>query len=212
MQAWLDSIGIPLLLDWAPSGSFEGCGGTAEFLSYLMRTRPSNKDEIWHIKRQSTWYDGAVESKVFQADQLEPEGSDNDSKLSLLSKLEEALLLIRERLDKYEYVQVSFTNESEDIEEETPSCEEIVDSFKTYLFSKPPAELFDHAFVLVKLDSIIRFKSYLGEYGPRTIPWNNYEADLRDLFMNPHSKWKEIFGVDCDPKYNLDRVRIVVNN
>lgn len=197
MQAWLDSIGIPLLLDWAPSGLFVGCGGTAEFLSYLMRTQPSSEDEIWHIKRQSIWYDSAVESKIFQSNQLE-----------------EALTLIRERLDKHEYVQVSFINDAnEKIEElESQCCEEIINSFKTYLFQKPPAELFDHAFVLVKLDSIIRFESYLGEYGPRTIPWNNYESDLKDLLKNPHTKWKDIFGVNCDSKYNLENINIIVNN
>lgn len=197
MQAWLDTIEIPKLLQWAPSGLFVGCGGTAEYLSYLMRIKPSTEDEIWEITRQHYWYDSATGSLLFTPEQLE-----------------EALSLIRECINTHEYVQVSFSNDStEDLDEKRACCEEIVGSIKTFIFNKPPAELFDHAFILVKKgDSILRLESYLGEYGPRYVPWNNYESDLRDLFKNPHLKWKEIFGVDCNPKYDLHRVTITVNN
>lgn len=199
MESWLQSITINTLLELAPWGLFIGCGGTSEYLTYALRTKPKDEKELFEINRHGTWYDSNVDKIEYPA-----------------VNLEEALSEINNRLDTYGYVRVSFYDceYDDDTEEEEPSTIDIAGSIYALIRKPGLPRLFDHSFVLVKDKDILRFESYLSEYVPRCTPWNSYAEDLRQLFKDPLKQWERLFNIKCAPQYQTDynKIMIVVNN
>ena len=122
-------------------------------------------------------------------------------------------------MQKYGYVRISFDNCIEELNENIDKSD-IFKSIVCLAKSKPLPKLFDHSFMIVNCpEGIYRYESYIGEYKPRKILWNNYKEDLISCaklfsFDDLLSKWKDIFGVLCDEntKLNLSKIKIVINN
>lgn len=182
LSDWIENITIKELLDDAPSGFLSGCGGTTEFLNYVFRIKPS-LNKYREICRQHLYFDTRAKITSFTLEQSE-----------------QFIGCIRERLKLHEYVTISFSNEDYNQQ-----------SFQDHIIKGYPVPyLFDHSFILTNNNQ--RFESYLGHYGPRQTFWENYEKDLQELFLDPHDKWEQLFGVKCKTNYNSNKISLIINN
>lgn len=182
LSSWIDNITISELLHDAPSGFLSGCGGTTEFLNFVFRTKPTS-NKYREICRQHYYFDTQTETVTFTFDEVD-----------------KFIDSIKERLDLYDYVTISFSNEDYNQQ-----------NIKDHMINGYPIPyLFDHSFILTKDNQ--RFESYLGYYGPIQIYWEDYEKDLRELFINPHQKWQQLFNVRCKTEFHPDKIRLIVNN
>ena len=202
---------LSILLDIAPHGTFCGCGETTEYLSYILQNKPIGEKNIFEALRTHLYYDSAKNIRQFTINQLH-----------------EILTEIDNRLDQFNYVTISFYNEIENSNENITN-KEIMAGIKDLIFNtknvKP--KLYDHSFVLAKLNNnYIRLESYIFNYKPRQIIWNNYKEDLIKLLSTNETieikdfiylgdiveVWKNIFNVECDQISSLDKIKIVINN
>lgn len=194
VSVWIDAIGLETILSYCPYGNFIGCGGTSEFLTYLMRILPLTDTEIVQIFLSDDYYD-----------------SGNNEKIYTVNSLQQCILDIELRLSQDSYVRVSFSNDV--LFEDTLSV-----SLSQILFgiinggSKSLPSLFDHSFVLIEKNGIQRMESYVNHYKPQIISWNTWKQDMYDLFQSPHDTWSKIFNVSCDQKYDINTVNIIVNS
>lgn len=198
IASWIDTIGLETILSLAPHGLFDGCGGTSNFVAQMMRERPVDEASLFGRLRDGDYFDAKpVDEETWSANEL-PSALDS----------------IRKRLETLGYVKVSFYTEEEE-EPEVPVCshEEIASSILKLVNSRPPAKLFDHSFILYVRDgATYRLESYIGEYAPRNVEWSAYETDLKRLFDQPETAWREVFGVETQPQYDLDIVKLTIAN
>ena len=194
LESWLETITIPTLLQLAPHGFLLGCGTTSEYLAFVMRSGPTTDRDLFEISRLGLYYDTSIDLKEF-----------------LLGEIPQIMTEIKQRLDLHDYVRISFHYDGSG-EEISSSPTSVLRSIMEIRKNPPAPLLFDHSFVLFRNKGIWRFESYLDQYAPRCIPWDNYEPDLIDLFKTPQAKWEEIFGVKCNPEYDSVKVSIVINN
>lgn len=195
LKSWLDTIAVPTLLRLAPHGLFIGCGGTSEYLAFAIRNRPPTETALFEINRQQNYFNSALNEKEFRPDEI----------VQLLTEIDT-------RLDSEGYVRVSIYDDSEELTIEEHSTAEIIKSIANCIGRHPDPVLFDHSFILLKSDGYWRFESYIDQYAPRRVPWENYRIDLEDLFKDPLHKWEDIFGVKCTQRCNMSEVRLVINN
>ena len=198
VKDWLEVITVETLLELAPDGFMIGCGGTSAYLAHAFRTRPSTEADLFQINRQGDFFDSLMNEQTFA-----------------LADLSSALQEIDKRLGLDGYVRVSFDDGREEFESyETNQAlpSNILKSFLNVLKNPPPTKLFDHSFLLVKSDDILRFESYIDQYGPRVVVWNDYRNDLEELVVRPSQLWERIFGVLCTSEYNLAKVTIIVTS
>ena len=83
---------------------------------------------------------------------------------------------VKERLERDEYAHVYFLHDNLEVDGPT---------------------LYDHAFIILKTDQIWRLESYISQYNPRRVTWNDYQTDLIQLIEDPINVWEKIFGVRC---------------
>lgn len=195
LTSWLETITVKTLLDLAPHGFLEGCGGTSEYLAYAVRSRPQTEKDLFMINRQGSHIDSSVNELNFS-----------------LAELSSALDEIDSRLERDGYVRVSFDDGRENTVEEKSTPEEIIQSLIQIIKERPPPRLFDHSFLLLKTDDVWRFESYIDQYAPRAVVWNTYRSDLEELVKAPLESWERIFGVRCAPEHDLSKVKVVVTS
>jgi len=193
------SQNLPFILEVAPHGFFKGCGGTSEFITYILKHKPNGERDIFEVLRTHKYYNSFSDKKEFN-----------------LNQVDELLSEIDKRLSESGYVTVSFFNDKEIDEVSIPSTN-FMDSIKDLIFNgkKYKCILFDHSFVLTKLNNdYIRLESYIFNYEPRQIIWNTYKKDLTKLLSgkNRFDSWKQIFGVECNINSVPDNVKIEISN
>ena len=188
LSSWIDKITIKNLLDFAPHGFLSGCVETSEYLAYAFRVKPETEDELFRrFNRRGEYYNSAIDEIYYP-----------------INLIDEVINEIKHRLDKNEYVRISFTNYSDD-----SSTMDIFD----YLKCPPTPKLFDHSFVLFKYNNKIwRIESYITQYTPRMITWDSYEVDMVNLIDHPLTEWKRIFDVECDSDYDLKNIEIILSS
>ena len=190
LHQWMDTITIFEILNSAPHGFFTGCGGTSEYLAYIFRNKLATIDDLFEIRRKNEYYDSAINEKYFASTQIE-----------------ECLEEISQRLTKNEYVRISFDFDVE-------RCSKIYNMLD--IIKNPPKPcLFDHDFVIT--NNSLRFDSYINQNEPRCTYWENYQNDLRELFINLSfqssiQKWEDIFGVKCDDHCKLSNMQIIISD
>jgi hypothetical protein len=198
LESWINRITVFEILDSAPYGFFMGCEGTARYLAFIFRTKPSTVSDLFSIRRQNLYFNSSINEQYFK-----------------LTEIDEFLNELDRRLNFNEYAQVSFNfHKSEndakinnDIKHDhNKICRKVFEDFTNP--SKPI--LFDHTFIITK--DYYRYESYINQYGPKRQYWLNYRNDIKELFENPHTKWEEIFGVKCDNYYDLSKIEILINN
>jgi hypothetical protein len=194
---WINNITIQKLLNYAPHGFLCGCGGTSEYLAFVMRSRSSSEKDLFEVIRQGYYYDSIVDEVEYSFENF-----------SL------AIEEIEKRLDIHSYVRVSFcnlsNNDSSDNSYSTP--DEVRKSIINCILDPPSPVLFDHSFIIVKYNGIWRLESYVGLYKPRAIQWDSYHQDLQTLFESPIKEWKRLFEADCNPDYDPSQITILISH
>jgi hypothetical protein len=171
LSYWLKQI--PNLLKFAPHGFMAGCGETSLYLAYACRTRPQTEAELFQrLNRKGEYENSELNEVEYSSEQIQP-------------VIEE----IKRRLSEFEYVRISLTTDPVD-DQKIPLKDAIV--------NPPPAQLYDHSFLLVEADGFWRYESYLGHYPPRAVEWRNWEQELLELIRNPVEQWEKIFQVSVE--------------
>ena len=186
-----------LLIRFAPYGLFIGCGGTSEFINYAIRTKPETEEEIFNICRQHLYYDTEMDKKEYNF---------NNSK--------DFINDIETRLSNIGYARVSFENIDNLHNKDIYNQLEINKSIRDILLNKFKSLLFDHSFVIVKVNNgYVRFESYLREYPTRKVIWNNWKSDITSLFDQPGiNNWKRIFDVLPETTLEVQNIKLIINN
>jgi hypothetical protein len=164
------------LLELAPHGFLVGCGGTSEFLAYILRVRPDD-DTLIRIWRQHEYYDffSEIDFKSYSFPSCE----------EFNTTWSQAVMdEVAHRLNSRGYVRFSFRREEPEATNSIPDLNEITTSLVKIIRTRPKPKLFDHSFVIAWMDSpkgYVRLESYIDQYHPRMVIWNSYQEDLSSL-------------------------------
>jgi hypothetical protein len=212
LSDWIDKINIKTLLKYAPYGFLSGCGETSEYICYAFRTMPKDEDELFKkLNRQGEYYDSFPLGKpALLTLCVNNDNIINETEYTL-DMINQIIFDINSRLDKYNYARVSFMNNNIGAEKH---------DITYWIKNKPEPLLFDHSFIILKYNrtvsekksNIWRIESYIDQYGPRIVDWENYEHDILKLLSDPINAWKKIFGVKCDNIYNSDNIKVYISN
>lgn len=186
LSPWIDQIRLQTLLRFAPFGFLAGCGETSEYLAYACQIQPQSEEELFNrLNRQGEYQNAQVDEVMFA-----------------LTDIQDSLNEIETRLKQKGYVRVSFMSA-----EKSESM-----SMREAIFRKPAPRLFDHSFLMLQHKDVLRLESYIDQYAPRMVTWNEWRADLLKLVENPMQEWQRIFEVECIPCEQFTNVEIVISN
>lgn len=207
---FIEDINIDELLEWCPHGLFFGCSSSANYFVYMFRNKPTLKEYNECVSQRNYWNVRLI----------------NPQKYSLIDDTQLIINEINKRLQRYNYVKVSiYSNEKINENNNQMMRQKVFESIIQFVDNPSKQKLFDHSFVIASksftqlndFDSknIIRFESYLNNYAPRAVEWNNYEEDLVSILSdnkNTIENWNSIFGVDAESVYSRENVEILIEN
>jgi len=192
---WLDIIGVDTLLSYAPHGNFIGCGGTSEFLAYIMRKLPSDDKELLQLFFSDEYHNSAQNERIYSP-----------------KDLQDCIEDIQMRLLRDSYVRVSFMNNIIHPSLNNFNLQDLLFTILSSDHEQVIPLLFDHSFVLIQRNGIYRIESYVNQYGPQISEWSSWKDDIIDLFQDPHTVWTKLFGVICQEEYDLETINIYVGS